>query len=220
MNNPSSNDFKEIATQKLTTLKAISGFEVSDYQFHKGISQAKIEKMESVMGHKIPDELLKFYNTMNGCQLNWSYETEGVELYGFWDIWSLEQLFFGFDGNISKTNFENPHEDMLWNDFFEKKELTELKKHKVVEPIEGDDACISCKLEEGVVKMFYVREGAWKPLLLSFTQYVGLIFEMLGVGDIREQFVKPKFFENPLRHQDLKKLNKLIPMNLSQFIQL
>ena len=215
MGNNSKIDFYNLAKSKIVALKSTTGFEVYDYKIKKGITASKIEKLEKIMGFEIPDEMKNFYCSMNGCMLNWAYEDDKIELNGFWDIWPLEWVFFGWEGNVSLTNFKNPFEDILWNDYYEEKEIAELKKHKVLEPIEGEDSHVTCKLGDGEIELFYVEDGKCKLLPIKLLNYFHLIIESLGVGEIRSQIKKPKFVENPLVFKDLKNLDKLIKVDSS-----
>ncbi len=215
MPNSSTINFRELAKSKIAALKSTPGFEIYDYKTPKGISQANIEKMEKIMQCLIPEELIQFYSSMNGCSLNWSCEIGKINLYGFWSIWPLEWVFFGWGGRISSSAYKDPFEDVLWNDYYEEKEILELKKHKLIEPIESENAHITFKLETNKVVMYFVDDGKCKPLPIDFITYIHLIIESLGVSEIRNQIRKAKFMKNPLAYRDLKIVDSLIKMDMS-----
>lgn len=217
MDHKNSIDFKGLIDNKIRTLQVLEGVEIIEHHINKGIAGEKLEKIETTLGYELPPEMVNFYTAINGFQLQWRYELKTKELYGFWDVWSLERLFFGWDGKITKSNATNPFEDILWNDEYEVHEIKELKKHKVIESIEGESAYVTCKIENRKLALFYVNENSVKMLSLDFENYMQIIIDTLGIGDIRAKLAKPKFFENPLVYPDLKKLHGLIAVDFNNF---
>ncbi|HFA48327.1 MAG TPA: SMI1/KNR4 family protein [Bacteroidetes bacterium] len=213
-------DFYALAKSKIAKLKSTKGFEIYNYKIRKGITESKIEKMEKLMKMEIPKEMKKIYRSMNGCELSWAYEDDENNLYGFWDIWPLEKIFFGWDGKLTLANFKNPFEDILWNDHYEEKEIKELKRHKVIEPVEGESSHITCKLKDNKIELFFVEEDSIKPLPIKLNTYFQLIIESLGVDEIRTQIRKKKFMKKPSSYKELKMLSKLIDVDISFLLHL
>jgi len=206
-------DYYSLLKKKVNTLKSNKA-EIYDFKINKGIAADKVKKMEEFMEKKIPIDLLEFYSSVNGCHLSWELTMEEESLYGFWDIWPLEKVFFGFSGRLAAKNLENTFEDILWNDYFEEKQISELKTHQVLESIEGESAYVTFKITNGKLPLFYVNEGEVAPIPLDFASYLAFVFESYGVETIREDIQKKGFFKNPLTKPYLKLLNKHIPLNL------
>lgn len=206
-------DYQKFIKERVNTMKKMEGFSVDNFKLNKGISPDKVEKISSLLGSKIPSAILNFYSAVNGFELSWNYEDENTELFGCWDFWSLERLYFGYDGKISKTNLANPFEETLWSEEYEEKAIKELKQHKVIESVIGEDTYVTCKIIGENVQLFYTNEDRWKPIPIDFDKYVQVIVEFLGVSDIRAELAKPKFYNNPKSYRDIKTLNKMIPLN-------
>ncbi len=208
-------DFYNLAKSKIKALKSLENFEIYDVKINKGISQKKVDEMEKIIGVEIPSKLKAFYQSMNGCELSWAYEGKKYDLNGFWDIWSLERFFFGWEGKISSANLKNPFEDILWNDYYEEKDIKELKKHQVLESVEGDGSYVTCKIRKNKINLFIIEEDEYKSLPIDLFTYFYLVIESLGVEDIRSKMKKNKFLKDPFSYKELKRLNKLVKIDMS-----
>lgn len=206
-------NYNHYLKEKVKLLK-LAGAEVFDFKINKGISPDKLARVEQAAQIKIPVELIEFYGTVNGCSLNWQLEVDGEPLYGFWDLWPAEKVFFGPSGRLNQKNAQNVFEDILWNDFFEEDQICELKKHKVIESIEGESAYVTLKPEGGKFNLFYVNEGEYNKISLGFRDYLAFVFETYGISNIREEMQKKSFLQNPLKNRSLKLLSKHVSVNL------
>lgn len=211
---PKSNiNFYKLINSKIEVLKKTDGIEIFDFKINKGISEKKIAKIEQYLGYQIPPIMKSFYAIVNGFNLQWNYEKDNIQLYGFIDLWKLERVFGGWDGSISKSKISNPFEDILWNDYMEEKNIKEIRQHKLIESIEGEGSFVTCKISNGEVKLYYLEDEKLKKIHADFQQYLLIIIESFGVEDIRLLTTKKSYKK---RIHSYKELNILKEAQISR----
>ena len=145
-------------------------------------------------GFYMPDDWFELFNALNGLELRWQIPGAHPSLTGFFQIHHFQRFL------------ENDSEDRLWVDWYEQEDINEIKKHRVLESIDGDDAYITVKFEEdGKYNLYYVPEGAvnfggskeLSRIPLDLSQYVQLVAGYFGVYSVRRHLHQEEFYRNP-----------------------
>jgi len=166
------------------------------------ISREMIDYYGKEHNVKILDEVFNFYHNLNGVEYDWELESEQVS--GFINIHSFGEMI------------ENQTEGKLWEDWYEKEDIEEIKKHRIFETIIGTDYYITIKLEEdGTYKLFYVPEGSvsnggsktLQEIPLTIEQYLNVISKFYFSHEVRHHLHKKEFYINP--NKVLKNITQL-----------
>jgi len=140
----------------------------------------------------INEDIFNFYAEYDGIEYDWQMDDNEVS--GFINIHSFGEMI------------ENETEGKLWVDWYDEKDIEEIKKHRIFETIVGSDYYITIKFEEnGGYKLFYVPEGSvnnggsktLQEIPLTIEQYLNVISKYYFSYEIRHQLHKKEFYENP-----------------------
>lgn len=142
----------------------------------------------------IPDDWYAFFNSVNGLDLNWKLSKGDISISGFF------QLTHFLDLQASLT------ENKLWVDWYNEEDIEEIKKHGILEMLQGNDAYITVKFEEdGSYNLYFVdgdmiNNGSAKELPklpLNLQQYIQVVSDYFGVYSVRYHLHKSEFYQNP-----------------------
>ncbi|NES67193.1 MAG: SMI1/KNR4 family protein [Okeania sp. SIO2D1] len=190
--------------KRLESLQKIRYIELYECKISKGINDEIVSRIAIELGFSLPEELISFYKEMNGVDISWSFKKDNdEEISGSILILPLKEAIFGYDGHIESAQYENAFEDVLWNEFYSNKKIKELKQHRLFESIVGDSSFITFKLVDECVQMFYVYEEKIKPLQVSLTDYLELIIEYAGTGNIREYLISKRWEQKIRKDKEL-----------------
>jgi hypothetical protein len=192
--------------QKLTDI----GAEINRNETELILEDDELPYLEEEFKTKINSDIFKFYNNLNGLEFDWSLKTTDLLITGFINIHSFYDLMM------------NSTEHKLWADWYEREDIQEIKKHRILETIVGTDYYITIKIDptNGDYKLYYVPEGSvnhggskkLKEIPLKINQYFEVITSYFGIHMIRHHLHEEKFYTNPFDVvPELKLLEKLIP---------
>lgn len=91
------------------------------------VTLGEIPYLEEEYGIKLKDDVVKFYNNLNGAELDWYIEYKNQRVNGFINMLSLLGIF------------EENTEGKLWVDWYNKEDIHEIKRHRIFEYITGTD---------------------------------------------------------------------------------
>jgi hypothetical protein len=159
----------------------------------------------------MPDDWYDLFSTINGLEFNWNIPAK-----------EADQGLAGFFRFPDIGNFiANKTEDKLWVDWYEKEDIEEMKKHHILEMIEGNDAYITVKFgEDGSYKLYFadgenINHGGSKELPeipLTLKQYMEVVAGYYGVYPVRYHLHKKDFYTQPEKYiSEYESLKQLIP---------
>lgn len=173
------------------------------------VTLGEIPYLEEEYGIKLKDDVVKFYNNLNGAELDWYIEYKNQRVNGFINMLSLLGIF------------EENTEGKLWVDWYNKEDIHEIKRHRIFEYITGTDYYVTIRFDEnGYYKLFYVAEGAVNhggskrlpEIPLTIEQYFKAVRAYYGFSTLRYHLHKDEFYSKPFDVlPELKILEDLIP---------
>lgn len=178
-------------------------------------TQGEREYFESEENFSLTDEWFDFFKSVDGIQLLWKLDKDETETFGCF----LLTDFGRFQ--------ENDTENKLWCDWYEEDDIAEMKKHRIVERLHGDDAYITVKFDGDQYNLYFVdgdliNFGGSKELPklpLTITQYVKIITAYFGVYSLRYHLHKEDFYSNPKKYISeynllKKEMKNFVPVNI------
>jgi len=172
------------------------------------ITKEMLQYYEEDYKISVNKDVFKFYNSLNGIELDWSLKTKTSLLTGFFNIHSFSEMI------------ENDTEGKLWEEWYEESDIKEIKKHRIFETIVGTDYYITIKFLKNKYKLYYVPEGSvnnggskkLQEIPLTISQYFKIINSCFGIHMIRHHLHEIKFYENPFQViPELKALKDIFP---------
>lgn len=177
---------------KIDLIAAGATIEHEDSEMAMTLSERKYYHDEE--GFSIPNDIFELFESFDGLEFRWSLETNEGKLSGF----------FQFDQFLDMQ--DNQTKNKLWTDWYDSDDISEIKRHRILEMFHGMDYYITIKFDEGnEYNLYYVPEnsvnlGGSKTLSkipLSLKEYVQIVFGYYGVYSIRHHLHKPEFYQNP-----------------------
>jgi hypothetical protein len=170
--------------------------EILSEEFGPEFTEDEREYYKNEENFEISDDWFEFFNSADGIELRWKFDTESSELAGY----------FQFTDFISFH--EDNNENKLWCDWYEKEDIEEMKKHKIVERLHGNDAYITVKFEDENYNLYFVdgdsiNFGGSKELPklpLKIAEYVKIVTDYYGVYSLRYHLHKEDFYQNPEKY--------------------
>jgi hypothetical protein len=179
--------FKELLNHRLGVLRHREGVVIRTLEIGNGIEEQTIRHLAAEIPFKFAPELLSFYREINGLKMSWSLPQSGGNIFGSIIIFPLQKSIFGYQEKIDQSAYESAFEDVLWNkESYADESISELKQHRIFESIEGEPAFVTYKPESNNAQLFYVYEEDIDPILIGFADYIQMLFQYLGAGNLRE----------------------------------
>jgi hypothetical protein len=142
----------------------------------------------------VPDDLFGLFESFDGLDLRWTLKNEGQNLSGFFQFAAIEDML------------ENKTENKLYADWYQPEDIAEIKKHRILEMLNGTDCYVTIVFNKGNdYTLYYVPDdgvnfGGSKMLAkipLTIEQYVQIVFGYYGVYSVRHHLHKPEFYQDP-----------------------
>jgi hypothetical protein len=183
------NAFQELRNNIIESGGEIT-YDESELQFTAG----EREYYANEEDFSIHEDWYKLFNSVNGLDLHWKLNKDDVSLSGFFHLTHFLDLR------------ESSTENKLWVDWYNQEDIEEMKKHKILEMLHGNDAYITVKFEEdGSYNLYFVdgdmiNNGGSKELPklpLNLPQYIQIVMNYFGVHSVRYHLHKNEFYQNP-----------------------
>jgi len=170
------------------------------------LDNSVVSYLAEIQGYGFPKHVVEFYSSTNGFYLKWKSK-----------IGNGSFLFPGFLAMFTNLMDENDHENafegILWTKTdYDKKEISERKKHKVFEFFAGDSPCTTIKFKDDETYQLFFVDSELYPIPLTINGYTELVSNLYGFGNFRYYLHDPNFYMDPLKFcPELKDLHKAIP---------
>ncbi len=177
--------YKELLERRLDALRRQEALELRVLEIGRPLKEQAIKQLTESLPFELAPELLDFYRELDGLKLSWSVNRPEGEIYGGILILPLRTGLFGYAERAGRASLDEAFEDVLWNtESYEESSIKKLKKHRVFESVEGEPAFVTYK--PPAANLFHVYEEEINPIRPGFADYVQLLFQHLGGGQIRE----------------------------------
>lgn len=190
--------YSELLSHRIAALRAQPGLSLRALTVGPGLDDLSIRRLASAARGALDPDLLAFYREVNGLELSWSVypdgEEAGNEIPGGILIPPLEQAIFGWCVERGRSDYEGAFEDELWStESYAEESIAELRRHRVLERIEGDSANVT--FIPGSPGLWYVYEEDIDPIVPDVGTYLRVVLTYLGAGTVREMMVFEGFDE-------------------------
>lgn len=187
-------DYKALFLEKVEELN--KNKKLIEINFEPGKQDTTIgtfRKVKEATGRELPVSMYEFYTSINGFDLEWELEGKNDEIIrGQIHMQPLEDVFGGYNGKYRKDWDDEVFKNILWMEDYEKEDITFMKPFKIIDTYEGESRDVVIRFIKKEPELFLRDKWEYQPLSISFSEYVNLLLETLGLEYWQDSYISKR----------------------------
>lgn len=189
-------NYHQLLHERVAALKANPNTKKLKFKANPGVRKSSLGRIARETGLTLPDEMLQFYQYVNGFMLSWTWESGGTKIEGGVDLLPLENVIGGVGGIRTKSWKGSPVNTLKWSSKGGDASLVSHSKLNFrIESVEGVSKEVMIQFDMGNPKtapqLLLLEKGEITPLSASFDTYINRLMETLGMYNWHKTLQQP-----------------------------